>query len=828
MNKTSTRKRYLSKALAFLIILSMLLSGMVYSQDTASVAEKGQDIGPGTYYRNLDYITPNGKFVINMLETNIGTEYIKIEASHGNGTIVNKTVTAQALQKNNNDQRVIGAINGDFFDMTLIKGLTYSTSIIDGEIITAVPKSTILGITNAGNCFIDILNMKGTLTYKDRQAEINTVNRLRWADQTILYTPRFGKTTQNTIAGADIVVKGVELPLVANKTYTGTIESINSNAKNTAIPADGVVISVQGSAINTFTGAMPGDSISFSINADKPDLKYAVSGSPRLLEKGQLSPDIVNRPDGKERHPRSAVGIKDNKLFLVAVDGRQPGVSDGMTLYEFTEFLLSQGIQDAINLDGGGSTTLAARKQGDAVIKLANVPSDGRERSVGNSIQIISTAPVSEPAFIKFNSEDIKIYKNSSFKPSFYVLDKYYNLLQVDATKAKYGVDTKTAKISGDGTYTSGSNASKSYLDVTFENAKGRLPVEIVDKVSKVMILNDFVHLDPGEKVQMWVKAFDESGREVFISPSAVKWTVDGGIGTVDSKGVFTAGKKLGNGKINAVLGEAKSTVDAKNGKTPTIIADFGVLNNVEAKFARGKAAIRHNQKGEPVKTGKISLKLDYSFENTAETSAAYVTFKQPVRVIGKPTEIGAWVYGDGSSHWLRGAYINAQGERKVFNLTEEGVGINWKGWKYVYTDIPQDEKFPIALDQIYIAEPQQDKKNAGSIYFDDVMAIYKPGTDYYDPTVTSVTPENLKEIDASPTEIAVNVQDRGTGINPKSIKMFVNDKPVKFKFDPKLGKITYIPSKSLASGNYKVKVTLKDKAGNLLNPELNFSFKVK
>ena len=80
-------------------------------------------------------------------------------------------------------------------------------------------------------------------------------------------------------------------------------------------------------------------------------------------EGGQISAKIKEREDALKRHPRTAVGIKDNKIYMVTVDGRQPGYSDGMTLYEMAEFLISQGVEDAINFDGGGSTTMTVRKQ---------------------------------------------------------------------------------------------------------------------------------------------------------------------------------------------------------------------------------------------------------------------------------------------------------------------------------------------------------------------------------------------------------------------------------------------------------------------------------
>jgi hypothetical protein len=836
MKRNILKNNFLKRALTLLIIASMVFPGTVYSQSgfltkgAVKLIEAGEHIGPGAYYRNMNYITSNGKFMVNMLECRFDAEYLKVEVADSGDTIVNKTVTYQALRKTNADRRVIGAVNGDFFDMTTIKGLTYGTSIVEGEIRTAVKTSTVLGITKSGECFIDTLNMEGIIEYKDKQIPLDAVNRLRWVDQAMVYTPAFGKTTQNTTIGTDLVIKGVELPLTGNKQYNGIIEKIVPDSKITEIPVDRVVLSFSGKAAEAVSGAKEGDEISFTINFDKEDLNFAVAGAPTLLKDGQPSTELDSRPDSRQRHPRTAVGIKDNKLYMVTVDGRQPGYSDGMNLYEMAEFMLIQGVTDAINLDGGGSTAMAVRRQGSATAKLVNNPSDGRERNVGNSIQLVSEAPLSEPSIIKFTESNVKIFKDSSFKPSFIAMDKYYNVLTVDASEVKYASDGTTGKIAEDGSYVSGSKAGSSYVEVVYGEANGRLPLEIVDKVSSIAVANDFIHLDPGETVQLQIKAFDENGGRIIISPSAVKWTVTGDIGTVDKSGLYTAGKNTGKGKITASIDDITASVDAKTGKTPVVIADFGTLNNVEAKAIRSTAAIRHNQKDEPVKLGKISLRFDYDFTNTEGTSAAYTVFKEPIKIIGKPIEIGAWVYGDGAGHWLRGNYINAAGERKVVNFTESG-GLNWTGWKYVYVDIPENEKFPIAFEQIYIAETEQERKNAGHIYIDDITALYKPDKDYYDPVILSVLADNTTAADgmeAQQQEIGVIAADKGTGIDPESIRMYINDKQVKPSFEPETGKISYIPEEALPAGDYKIRIMLKDKAGHQLNPEYTYTFTVK
>ena len=94
----------------------------------------------------------------------------------------------------------------------------------------------------------------------------------------------------------------------------------------------------------------------------------------------RFQPDVLY-----SRAPRTALGItKDKKLLLVTVNGRQPGISVGVTLTELAEIMIDLGAVDAMNLDGGGSTTMVIRNQ------VLNLPSDGIERPVSNGIMIIN------------------------------------------------------------------------------------------------------------------------------------------------------------------------------------------------------------------------------------------------------------------------------------------------------------------------------------------------------------------------------------------------------------------------------------------------------
>ncbi|HEX5472409.1 MAG TPA: phosphodiester glycosidase family protein [Lacipirellulaceae bacterium] len=113
-------------------------------------------------------------------------------------------------------------------------------------------------------------------------------------------------------------------------------------------------------------------------------LYNTVTGQSRLLKGGVVTAKS-NCGSLCDLNPRTAVGLTsgNTELILMTIDGRQPGVSEGVTLVELAQYMASYGARNALNLDGGGSTTMVADYYGDRGSGiLVNQPS-GSERSVG-------------------------------------------------------------------------------------------------------------------------------------------------------------------------------------------------------------------------------------------------------------------------------------------------------------------------------------------------------------------------------------------------------------------------------------------------------------
>ena len=120
-----------------------------------------------------------------------------------------------------------------------------------------------------------------------------------------------------------------------------------------------------------------------SVYAHSDDEAYVLVTGPLLLKNGEKV-EQLDKKFVKDRHPRSVICSKEDTILLVAIDGRSETAA-GMNLYEVQDYLLSQNCVDAVNLDGGGSTTMWIKDSG-----VVNQPSDKTgERHVANVLMVM-------------------------------------------------------------------------------------------------------------------------------------------------------------------------------------------------------------------------------------------------------------------------------------------------------------------------------------------------------------------------------------------------------------------------------------------------------
>ena len=158
------------------------------------------------------------------------------------------------------------------------------------------------------------------------------------------------------------------------------------------IPSDGFVLVGRDAAADAIRALAPGDDATLTYGLKDEiarQMQFTVGGNQPLVRDSQPLPDSQLDP---AIHPRTAIGFKDGgrTLLLVTADGRQDPVL-GVSLRRLARFMADLGAETALNLDGGGSTTMVARPLGEDKVTVRNSPSDGSERHDPNGVGVFVT-----------------------------------------------------------------------------------------------------------------------------------------------------------------------------------------------------------------------------------------------------------------------------------------------------------------------------------------------------------------------------------------------------------------------------------------------------
>ena len=234
-----------------------------------------------------------------------------------------------------------------------------------------------------GQPHIDYVQPAFRATWPDGTSVKFDINQECTEDKAVLYTPAMGSSTRTEKAVELILEKNDDsgwLPVKSGQTYNALIIAANNEA-DSVIPPDKLVLSLGSALAKKVENTEPGTAISLSFQS-YPDLKevnVAIGGGPILIRDAK----VRQFPGYQPRHPRTAIGFNDMHFFLLVVDGRRNDLSIGMTLPELADFMLRLGCNEAMNLDGGGSSTFWLDG------KIMNSPSDGRERHIANGLILV-------------------------------------------------------------------------------------------------------------------------------------------------------------------------------------------------------------------------------------------------------------------------------------------------------------------------------------------------------------------------------------------------------------------------------------------------------
>lgn len=349
------------------------------------------EVGPGLEYRHERI--GDVPWAIHLLKIDLTRKDFSIITTLAQDTIFGlSTVRSQVAALPVETGKAVAAVNGDFFVIKPgpYQGDPQGLQIMNEELVSA-PVGACFWRDPTGRPRIEEVQPRFDVAWPEGTKTAFGLNQERADDAVVLYTPRLGASTRTT-GGREFVLErsgdGPWLPLQVGRTYRARIREVRETGGNAPLTADTMVLSVGPGRLENLPALQPGAEVALS-TVTSPDLKgvkTAIGAGPVLLHDGAKLPFDPAGP----RHPRTALGFNETHLFFVVVDGRRKDLSNGMTFVELADLMARIGCKEAMNLDGGGSSTFWLGG------KVMNVPSDGRERGVANALVLVRTSPASE------------------------------------------------------------------------------------------------------------------------------------------------------------------------------------------------------------------------------------------------------------------------------------------------------------------------------------------------------------------------------------------------------------------------------------------------
>lgn len=354
--------------------------------------ENTEELASGVAYHEIHL--PEGPWRIHMVEVDLPTAWAA-------GIRVRTAKQEEAQKTSSLAAGALAAINGDF----LFPGESSQPAglyIESGNLIRIPQRRSAFAITETGQPLIAVYRMEwGLLTAESEHLHVAGFNREPMLGELSVFNDRAQVPGDSLQAATGFLLQGLGNTTVANDTISFRVQQVRREAWPLSLQRDQWLLAAGAEYEETEQIAL-GDTVQLYCRLAPAHAKLmeALSGGPRILRNGGVSIEVeeerLSRSFADKRHPRTAIGYSQNAevLFLIVVDGRQPGYSVGMSLEELAEFMRTRlaefsrakvNAYQGLNLDGGGSTTMVVSEQ------VVNKPSDPTgERPVVNALLVVA------------------------------------------------------------------------------------------------------------------------------------------------------------------------------------------------------------------------------------------------------------------------------------------------------------------------------------------------------------------------------------------------------------------------------------------------------
>ncbi|MDR2183145.1 MAG: phosphodiester glycosidase family protein [Clostridiales bacterium] len=701
-----------------------------------SETRRTHPITRNTYLHRVTRFTNAGLIDISVLEMPLDDPNLTVSAFNSNVEFGLKQTTTTILRDNN----AIAGVNGDFFGLAGRHSVPLGLEMIGGE-MSAQGGANRYGDDSASF----LLNEAGALI-----DYVRPYVGLRLDGENVFYVGLVNMVTNlnwPSFLTHGYVTSTASLDARLGRTYKLVVEDgrvIGMTHYTVDVPENGFVVIMNPDTFYEnehlfYWGQQAEMIVTANVNLDV--IETAISGTSRILSGGQITPAASA---ARGRDPRTLLGINEegSRLILMTVDGRNHSI--GATLAEAATYMRQFGAHHAINLDGGGSTTMAATMPGGS-LSVVNTPSGGGQRAVINTIGITNnttmgpvtslniTAPTvvappptptpppapeatpaptpapTPPPFGPITSLNINAPQNIpvGIVTPLYVFgyDEYLNRRQVSMD----GLDTAASNatmveggIIPDGVGNVIVQASDGQ-NHTFMNFNAVHVVEIIPSVREIT-----------GTVGINFRGVDNMGHSVYLNPAHLTYEVSPtGIGRLEN-GHFTAtGEGFGWARASAPgMADVYIPINIYRPARQIDVMDGGQVAFTANPGVTGRAYFSDQQ----ANVGGYSLRVEYNFEQGDRNQHANVALSVSPMVNAITYRVA--VYGNYSGHRLTGNILDASGNNHTIEFARN---IDFSGWRDLTARVPAHAAQPMRLTDFRIESTFEDDAVEYELFIDNL-----------------------------------------------------------------------------------------------------------
>lgn len=444
------------------------------------------------------------------------------------------------------------------------------------------------------------------------------------------------------------------------------------------------------------------------------NLQMSIGGGGLLLKNGAPYEGEAHQVTGNTKVSRTVVAntFKANEILLITVDG-VANYSIGANRADLIQILQSLGVKDAMYLDGGGSTTLVARNEGEMALTLQNRPSGGVQRNVANGIGVFSNSKTGTIAKLSIEPSTERTFIGETINFTLKATDVNGNPVDLSQSKVSLSIEGITGEFSGFKFFPQ--TVGKGLVIASVDGITATTEIKVTQP--KGLIIEPAT-LQIGENSTKAVQVYglDSEGYKIPITSKQISWTSKKGkvtgVGTSIAATTATIDELVASyqgatGKLSVVVGQSVVPIESFEESLGKWAA---AGSTVEGKVEASKEIKYH---------GERAIKMTYTFNKDTNKQVAYTVFDKPIKLTEDAKSLNMWIYANNQGDTLKVQVEDANGKVYYLKLADR---LNHTGWKYMSVELPQEMAMPAHVTKLYAYTSNgTQQKRTSAIYIDHV-----------------------------------------------------------------------------------------------------------